>query len=88
MTTTSVHDKRIVTVRNEETRRFEFDLFLGDEYIGTASSFYEGEERLDALLTQRARRVSLTEAMDAQADDLAATHERFAAAGRVQKAVA
>jgi len=60
---------------NRETR--DFDLFLDGQFVGTARSFYEGEEKLDALVYDQLQtlRVDLTDeaaAADEAADEAAA----------------
>jgi len=55
---------------NRETR--DFDLLLDGQFVGTARSFYEGEERLDAEVYERLRALRVDLADEAAAADEAA----------------
>jgi len=58
---------------NRETR--DFDLLLDGQFVGTARSFYEGEEKLDALVYDQLQALRIDLADEAAAADEAAEVE-------------
>jgi len=70
---------------NRETR--DFDLLLDGQFVGTARSFYEGEEKLDALVYDQLQALRIDLADEAAAAEAAEQAAEQAAASAMDAAL-